>query len=145
MLIVFLKINYYFNWNSSSSVILFVENKMKGVNKMNTKEYVKIAELLNEFCIPKHLLGYRMILNAIYILSQESNISVLELYERVAKMNNSNVSRTERAIRYAIEEAYENCKMYNINTFKRVSYANGKPSNHEFLKALCFEYELSQV
>ena len=112
---------------------------------MNTKEYVKIAELLNEFCIPKHLLGYRMILNAIYILSQDPNISVIELYEKVAEMNNSNVSRTERAIRYAIEEAYENCKMYNINTFKRVSFANGKPSNHEFLKALCFEYELSQV
>ena len=113
--------------------------------KMNTKEYVKIAELLNEFCIPKHLLGYRMILNAIYILSQNPNISVIELYERVAEMNNSKVSRTERAIRYAIEAAYENCKMYNINTFKRVSFANGKPSNHEFLKALCFEYELSQV
>ena len=112
---------------------------------MNTKEYVKIAELLNEFCIPKHLFGYRMILNAIYILSQDPNISVIELYERAAKMNNSNVSRTERAIRYAIEAAYENCKMYNINTFKRVSFANGKPSNHEFLKALCFEYELSQV
>ena len=114
-------------------------------DKMNTKEYVKIAELLNEFCIPKHLLGYRMILNAIYILSQNPNISVIGLYERVAEMNNSNVCRTERAIRYAIEAAYENCKMYNINTFKRVSFANGKPSNHEFLKALCFEYELSQA
>ena len=106
----------------------------------NPKQYKEIVELLNEFSIPKHLRGYRMIIDAIQVLSENPNISVIELYEKVAEMNNSNVSRTERAIRYAIEAAYENCKMYNINTFKRVSFANGKPSNHEFLKALCFEY-----
>lgn len=110
---------------------------------MNTKEYVKIAELLNEFCIPKHLLGYRMILNAIYILSQNPNISVIDLYTKVAKMHNSTVSRTERAIRYAIESGYDNCKMCGLDTFKRICYSNGKPSNNEFLKALYLEYEFT--
>lgn len=111
----------------------------------NPKQYKEIVELLNEFCIPKHLRGYQMIINAIQVLSENPDISVIDLYTKVAEKHNSTVSRTERAMRYAIESGYDNCKMYNINTFKRVSFANGKPSNHEFLKALCFEYELSQV
>ena len=108
----------------------------------NPKQYKEIAELLNEFCIPKHLAGYRMIITAVQYLAENSNISVIELYTEVAKLNNSTVSRTERAIRYAIEEAYDNCKMCGIDTFKRVCFSNGKPSNNEFLKALFFEYEL---
>lgn len=112
---------------------------------MNREEYIKISELLKEFCIPKHLRGYQMIMSAIQVLSENPDISVIDLYRKVAEMHNSTVSRTERAMRYAIESGYDNCRMCDIDTFKRVCFSNGKPSNHEFLKALCFEYELSQV
>lgn len=108
----------------------------------NLKQYKEIVELLNEFSIPKHLRGYRMIIDAIQVLSENPNISVLDLYTKVAEMYNSTVSRTERAIRYAIESGYDNCKMCGIDTFKRVCFSNEKPSNSEFLKALFFEYEL---
>lgn len=108
----------------------------------NPKQYKEIVELLNEFSIPKHLRGYRMIIDAIQVLSENPNISVLDLYTKVAEIHNSTVSRTERAIRYAIESGYDNCKMCGIDTFKRVCFSNEKPSNSEFLKALFFEYEL---
>lgn len=110
---------------------------------MNREEYIKISELLKEFCIPKHLEGYKMIMSAIKVLSKNPDISVIDLYTKVAEMHNSTVSRTERAIRYAIESGYDNCKMCGLDTFKRICYSNGKPSNNEFLKSLCFEYEFT--
>ena len=109
----------------------------------NPKQYKEIVELLNEFCIPKHLRGYQMIINAIQVLSKNPDISVIDLYTKVAEKHNSTVSRTERAMRYAIESGYENCKMCGIGTFKRVCFSNGKPSNNEFLKSLYFEYKFA--
>ena len=110
---------------------------------MNREEYIKISELLKEFCIPKHLAGYKMIINAIQVLSENPDISVIDLYTKVAEMHNSTVSRTERAMRYAIETGYDNCRMCGIDTFKRVCFSNGKPSNHEFFKSLYLEYEFT--
>lgn len=111
----------------------------------NPKQYKEIIELLTEFSIPKHLRGYQMIINAIQILSENPDISVIDLYTKVAEMHNSTVSRTERAIRYAIESGYDNCKMCGLDTFKRICYSNGKPSNNEFLKSLFFEYSISNI
>ncbi len=72
----------------------------------------KIKELLGEFGISKNLLGYKYLQDAVeeYYLKVRKNevFRITAIYQIVAEINDSTVSRVERAIRHAISVAFQN-------------------------------------
>lgn len=112
---------------------------------INSREYLKISNLLTEFCIPKNLLGYEYLITSISVLCNNPRIQITDLYDRVAKEHNSKASNCERSIRHAIECGYDNCMDCKFDTFKRVCYTNKKPSNSEFLKSVAIELRLQET
>ena len=98
----------------------------------------KITGILHEIGVPAHIRGYHYMREA--ILMAVDNLEVLnyitkELYPTIAKKCNTTASRVERAIRHAIEVAWNRGKVdvidslfgYTINNHK------GKPTNSEFI------------
>ena len=98
----------------------------------------EITEILHEVGIPAHIKGYMYLRTA--ILTTYYNIDILGqvtkvLYPDIARMYNTTSSRVERAIRHAIEVAWNRGEITTIeNIFGYTVNANkGKPTNSEFI------------
>ena len=98
----------------------------------------EITKLLHDIGVPAHIKGYGYLRDAITLAANdESMINRITkvLYPTIAKMNETTPSRVERAIRHAIEVAWNRGNMdiidelfgYTINSGK------GKPTNSEFI------------
>lgn len=97
-----------------------------------------ITEIIHQIGIPAHIKGYHYLRYA--ILASLDNSEMLEsvtklLYPTVAKHFNTTPSRVERAIRHAIETAWDRGDLDTIqNLFGyTVSVGKGKPTNSEFI------------
>ena len=97
----------------------------------------EITDILCKFDMPPHLKGYNFIRQAILLVYRKPdmiNNITKELYPEIARMNNTTATRVERAMRTAIELAWERADQsilyeyfhYHINSFS-------KPSNSEFI------------
>lgn len=98
----------------------------------------RVTAILKEFGIPAHLKGYGYLRDAIISCIEDSTLldSVTKsLYPTVAKHFNTTTSRTERAIRHAIEQSsLETTERY---FGKSVLTAKGdKPTNSHFIAAI---------
>lgn len=101
----------------------------------------EITKLLRTLGMPSHVLGYEYTREAILIALGNKDIRrsiTKELYPTVARAFNTTPSRVERAIRHAIEVAWDRG---DLDTFQKffgftVSAKKGKPTNSEFLSAL---------
>ncbi len=98
----------------------------------------EITEILHEVGIPAHIKGYvylrSSIMEAYYnsdILGQVTKV----LYPDIAKMYNTTSSRVERAIRHAIEVAWNRGNTDAIDDIfgYTVSATKSKPTNSEFI------------
>ncbi len=99
---------------------------------------VVVTDIIHQIGIPAHIKGYHYLREAI-LLSLE-NEEMLEsvtkqLYPTVAKKFSTTASRVERAIRHAIETAWDRGDLDMIqNLFGyTVSVGKGKPTNSEFI------------
>lgn len=111
---------------------------------VNKEEYMEqnlehdVTKMLHEIGIPAHIKGYQYLRDAIAISVQEDDtlISVTKiLYPTIAKRHNTTSSRVERAIRHAIEVAWERGRLdaiYELFGYT-VSTGKGKPTNSEFI------------
>lgn len=103
---------------------------------------VAIDETLKQLGMPHHLKGYRYVFIAIEkCVADRRKLEKItkSLYPEIASENSDTVSRTERAMRHAIEVAWVRG---NTNTISRlfgytVSYEKGRPTNTEFIAYLC--------
>ncbi|MBQ5317826.1 MAG: sporulation transcription factor Spo0A [Oscillospiraceae bacterium] len=104
----------------------------------NTRLEMIVTDIIHQIGIPAHIKGYHYLREAI-ILSL-NNDEMLEritklLYPTVAKNFNTTASRVERAIRHAIETAWDRgdvdtlTKMFGYT----ISVGKGKPTNSEFI------------
>lgn len=99
---------------------------------------LRCARIMKDVGIPVHLLGYRYIITALRIVIEEQNgfiESVSNLYIDIAKRHHTTPSKVERAIRHAVENAYERgdedvLRDYFGNT---ISALSGKPTNGQFI------------
>ena len=97
-----------------------------------------VTKMLHEIGIPAHIKGYQYLRDAVAISVQEDDnlISVTKvLYPTIAKQHNTTSSRVERAIRHAIEVAWERGRLeaiYDLFGYT-VSMGKGKPTNSEFI------------
>lgn len=104
----------------------------------------EIRRMLLELGVPDHIKGHRYLVEAIRLAAAEPEIldSVTkELYPRTAAAFGSTATRTERAIRHAIETAWIRGDLdvmahYFGNT---ISVDRGKPTNSEFIARIANE------
>lgn len=97
-----------------------------------------VTDIIHQIGIPAHIKGYHYLREAILISFDDSEMleSVTKLlYPTVAKRFNTTASRVERAIRHAIETAWDRGDLDTIqNLFGyTVSVGKGKPTNSEFI------------
>ena len=97
-----------------------------------------VTNIIHEIGIPAHIKGYQYLRHAIMMVIDDLDIInsiTKELYPTVAKDFNTTPSRVERAIRHAIEVAWDRGDTEVLNSFFGYTIANskGKPTNSEFI------------
>lgn len=99
---------------------------------------VVVTEIIHQLGVPAHIKGYHYLREA--ILSSLEDKELLEsvtkmLYPTVAKKFDTTSSRVERAIRHAIEIAWDRGNLDTLNSFfgYTVNTCKGKPTNSEFI------------
>lgn len=109
---------------------------------------IVVTEVIHELGVPAHIKGYHYLREA--ILSSLENKELLEsvtkmLYPTVAKKFDTTSSRVERAIRHAIEIAWDRGNLDTLNAFfgYTVNTCKGKPTNSEFIALITDKLRLS--
>ncbi len=97
-----------------------------------------ITEIIHQIGVPAHIKGYHYLREAIALSVKNSDIvnSVTKLlYPTVAKTFNTTASRVERAIRHAIEVAWDRGDLDVLDSYFGFTIQNdrGKPTNSEFI------------
>ncbi len=98
----------------------------------------KISNIFITVGIPAHIKGYQFLREAIKMAIEEPSIinSITgQLYPSIANRFSTSASKVERAIRHAIEVAWNRGKIENINNLfgLKVYNSNEKPTNGEFI------------
>ena len=98
----------------------------------------QVTKIIHQIGVPAHIKGYQYLRTAIMMTVSDSNIinSVTKvLYPSVAKQYSTNTSRVERAIRHAIEVAWDRGDVDTLNSYFGYTIQNsrGKPTNSEFI------------
>ncbi len=98
----------------------------------------KISNLFISVGIPAHIKGYQFLREAIKMTIDSPDIisSITKrLYPTIAERFNTSPSKVERAIRHAIEVAWNRGKIENINNIFgiKIYSPNEKPTNGEFI------------
>ena len=98
----------------------------------------RLGSLFLTIGIPAHIKGYQYVREAIMITVEDMDVinSVTKvLYPAVAKMYATTASRVERAIRHAIEVAWDRGDLEVLDSFfgYTVQNSRGKPTNSEFI------------
>lgn len=99
---------------------------------------IVVTDIIHQLGVPAHIKGYHYIRTA--ILRSVEDKSMLEsitkvLYPTVAGLYDTTSSRVERAIRHAIEIAWDRGNVDTLNSFfgYTVDTGKGKPTNSEFI------------
>ena len=108
----------------------------------------QVTAIIQEVGIPANIKGYQYIRNAIILVVNNNDIinSVTkELYPEVAKMCDTSPSRVERAIRHAIEVAWDRGDTETLNRMfgYTISVSKGKPTNREFIAMIADKLRLA--
>lgn len=97
-----------------------------------------VTDVIHEIGVPAHIKGYQYLREAIILTINDMeviNAVTKVLYPEVAKKYNTTPSRVERAIRHAIEVAWDRGDLETLQKFfgYTVSNIKGKPTNSEFI------------
>ena len=106
-----------------------------------------VTSIIHEVGVPAHIKGYQYVREAIMITVEDMEVinSVTKvLYPEVAKRYHTTPSRVERAIRHAIEVAWDRGDLETLQRFfgYTVSNAKGKPTNSEFIAMISDQIRL---
>ncbi len=98
----------------------------------------QVTHIIHQIGVPAHIKGYQYLRTAILLTVKDSDIinSVTKvLYPSVAKKYSTTTSRVERAIRHAIEVAWDRGDVDTLNSYFAYTVQNnrGKPTNSEFI------------
>lgn len=97
-----------------------------------------VTAVIHEIGVPAHIKGYQYLREAIMIAVNDMeviNAVTKVLYPAVAKRYGTTPSRVERAIRHAIEVAWDRGDLETLQKYfgYTVSNTKGKPTNSEFI------------
>ena len=111
-----------------------IESSEKPLSDMESQ----ITKIIHQIGVPAHIKGYQYLRTAIMMTVENPdliNSITKELYPSVAKAYSTTSSRVERAIRHAIEVAWDRGDVDVINSYfgYTVQSTRGKPTNSEFI------------
>ena len=106
-----------------------------------------VTSIIHEIGVPAHIKGYQYLREAIIIAVHDMdviNAITKVLYPQVAKTFQTTPSRVERAIRHAIEVAWDRGDLDTLQRFfgYTVSNTKGKPTNSEFIALIADKLQL---
>ena len=98
----------------------------------------QVTKIIHQIGVPAHIKGYQYLRSAILMAIADTEVinSVTKiLYPSVAKKYQTTTSRVERAIRHAIEVAWDRGDVDVLNSYFGYTVQNnrGKPTNSEFI------------
>lgn len=107
-------------------------------NDKNKDVEVIVSEIMHQIGVPAHIKGYVYLREAIVVTVKNSEMmgSVTKLlYPYVAKKFKTTSSRVERAIRHAIEVAWDRGDVDVLSSYfgYTIQSSRGKPTNSEFI------------
>jgi two-component system response regulator (stage 0 sporulation protein A) len=99
---------------------------------------IQVTEILHQIGVPAHIKGYHYLRDSIIMAIETPDIInavTKQLYPGVAKRYGTTASRVERAIRHAIEVAWDRGDVDILNSYFGYTIHNtrGKPTNSEFI------------
>ena len=106
-----------------------------------------VTNIIHEIGVPAHIKGYQYLREAIIMAVGDMdviNAITKVLYPQVAKAFQTTPSRVERAIRHAIEVAWDRGDLDTLQRFfgYTVSNTKGKPTNSEFIALIADKLQL---
>lgn len=106
--------------------------------KQNVDMETQVTKVIHQIGVPAHIKGYQYLRTAILMTISDNEIinSVTKiLYPSVAKKYSTTTSRVERAIRHAIEVAWDRGDVDVLEDYFGYTIQNnrGKPTNSEFI------------
>ncbi|MBR2722259.1 MAG: sporulation transcription factor Spo0A [Clostridia bacterium] len=122
--------------------IVTKRGQTQAVSAMQTEQApdieTQVTQIIHQIGVPAHIKGYQYLRTAILLTIKDSDIinSVTKvLYPSVAKKYSTTTSRVERAIRHAIEVAWDRGDVDTLNAYFGYTIQNnrGKPTNSEFI------------
>ena len=107
-------------------------------NSISDDMEVVVTDIIHQLGVPAHIKGYHYLRTAILYSIEDKTLldSVTKLlYPTVAGIYETTSSRVERAIRHAIEIAWDRGNVDTLNSFfgYTVDTGKGKPTNSEFI------------
>ena len=120
-------------WKNEKSPIVIKNNVLT-----DPQLEVMVTDIIHQIGVPAHIKGYHYLREAIMLSVKNSDIvnSITKLlYPTVAKNYSTTASRVERAIRHAIEVAWDRGDIDVLNSYFGYTIQNdrGKPTNSEFI------------
>ncbi len=115
------------------------KNKGDGSSSNDNNDLqVTVSEIMHQIGVPAHIKGYQYLREAIVLSINDGEMmsSVTKvLYPTVAKMYSTTASRVERAIRHAIEVAWDRGDVDVLSSYfgYTIQSERGKPTNSEFI------------
>ena len=102
---------------------------------------VRVTDVIHQIGVPAHIKGYQYLREAIMMaVDNMETVSAITkvLYPSIAKKFKTTSSRVERAIRHAIEVAWDRGDIETLQSYfgYTVSGVKGKPTNSEFISMI---------
>lgn len=102
---------------------------------------IRVTNVIHEIGVPAHIKGYQYLRDAIIMTINDMeviNAITKVLYPTIAKRFGTTSSRVERAIRHAIEVAWDRGDIEVLQSYfgYTVSNIKGKPTNSEFISMI---------
>ena len=109
----------------------------------------RVTAIIHEIGVPAHIKGYQYLREAITLVVNDMdtiNAVTKVLYPAVAKRFGTTASRVERAIRHAIEVAWDRGDLETLQKYfgYTVNGAKGKPTNSEFIAMIADRISLER-
>ena len=109
----------------------------------------QVTAIIHEIGVPAHIKGYQYLREAILITVADMdviNAVTKVLYPEVARRFDTTASRVERAIRHAIEVAWDRGDLETLQKYfgYTVNSAKGKPTNSEFIAMIADRLSLQR-
>ena len=135
--VLYQRITQLVDWNSSGQAGAVRERDLE----------VMVSEVLHQIGVPAHIKGYRYLRYSIILCTNDSSMlgSITKiLYPTVAKEFETTPSRVERAIRHAIEVAWDRGDVDVLMSYfgYTIQSDRGKPTNSEFIAMIADKLRL---
>ena len=133
--------------SGDKSAMYYTKTTINSSSKSSTPMEVRVTNIIHDIGVPAHIKGYQYIREAILLaIDNEEIINAITktLYPTLASKFSTTPSRVERAIRHAIEVAWNRGQIemhdkifgYTVNSNK------GKPTNSEFIAMIADKLRL---